>query len=122
MGYSITWREGQLRPLNNQNMQNGAPVTQDFTLETNPDTHEFHKIESIGFKSTGGQGVFELFVNERKTAVIEYNGAAHYHIEINPHGKVQISSSSHKNHEKIDIKDHTICEFLEKLDKHHFKV
>ncbi len=121
MGYSVTWREGQLRPLKNLAIQNGAVVNEEITLETNPDIHEFHKIQSIGFKSTGGQGIVEVFANGLKCAVLEYNGTAHYHVEINTHGKVQISSSSHKNHEKIDIKNHAVCEFAEKLDRKHFK-
>ncbi len=121
MGYKLTWREGQLRPLENQVIENGSILDGEITLQTNPDIHEFHKIQSIGFKGTGGQGVVEVFANGLKCAVLEYNGTGHYHVEINPQGKVQISSSSHKNHEKIDIKNHAICEFSDKLDRHHFK-
>jgi len=120
-GYRLTWREGQLRPIGNKDLQSGSLFTGEVMLETNPDTHEFHKIQSIDFRGTGGRGTIEVFANGLKCAVLEYNGTGNYHVEINPHGKVLIMSSSHKNHEKIDIKNPAVCEFSHKLDKHHFK-
>lgn len=116
VGYRLSWRDGQLKTNDQQDHSNGGLISGTIILNTNPDIRDFAQISKIEFRDLGGRGMVEVFANDNKCAILEYDGHAHYWVEIKD-GKVDIAATGNRGHFKTDIKNKDLCRFVDKQSK-----